>query len=230
MTGLLLFGAEGRMGREVAALAAQYGFTLGEKAEAAIDFSHPDALDAVLDAVLARGIPLVSGTTGYSLAQQQQIHAAAQRVPILRSANFSLGAAVMAPAAGAGGKQSAGWDGALIERHHAGKVDAPSGTAIALAQAMALPREGILSVRGGTVRGLHEAGFYGPEEHLTIVHCAESRAVVCPWCTARRPVEHRPPGRAVRHGGSAGRQINTPLPIFRQGVSSCGWVTDPTGR
>ena len=96
MTGLLLFGAEGRMGREVAALAAQYGFTLGEKAEAAIDFSHPDALDAVLDAVLARGIPLVSGTTGYSLAQQQQIHAAAQRVPILRSANFSLGAAVMA--------------------------------------------------------------------------------------------------------------------------------------
>ena len=84
MTGLLLFGAEGRMGREVAALAAQYGFTLGEKAEAAIDFSHPDALDAVLDAVLARGIPLVSGTTGYSLAQQQQIHAAAQRVPILR--------------------------------------------------------------------------------------------------------------------------------------------------
>ena len=54
MTGLLLFGAEGRMGREVAALAAQYGFTLGEKAEAAIDFSHPDALDAVLDAVLAR--------------------------------------------------------------------------------------------------------------------------------------------------------------------------------
>ena len=70
-----------------------------------------------------------------------------------------------------------GWDGALIERHHAGKVDAPSGTAIALAQAMAMPREGILSVRGGTVRGLHEAGFYGPEEHLTIVHCAESRAV-----------------------------------------------------
>ena len=170
MTGLLLFGAEGRMGREVAALAAQYGFTLGEKAEAAIDFSHPDALDAVLDAVLARGIPLVSGTTGYSLAQQQQIHAAAQRVPILRSANFSLGAAVMARLLAQAASSLPGWDGALIERHHAGKVDAPSGTAIALAQAMALPREGILSVRGGTVRGLHEAGFYGPEEHLTIVH------------------------------------------------------------
>ena len=177
MTGLLLFGAEGRMGREVAALAAQYGFTLGEKAEAAIDFSHPDALDAVLDAVLARGIPLVSGTTGYSLAQQQRIHAAAQRVPILRSANFSLGAAVMARLLAQAASSLPGWDGALIERHHAGKVDAPSGTAIALAQAMALPREGILSVRGGTVRGLHEAGFYGPEEHLTIVHCAESRAV-----------------------------------------------------
>ena len=177
MTGLLLFGAEGRMGREVAALAAQYGFTLGEKAEAAIDFSHPDALDAVLDAVLARCIPLVSGTTGYSLAQQQQIHAAAQRVPILRSANFSLGAAVMARLLAQAASSLPGWDGALIERHHAGKVDAPSGTAIALAQAMALPREGILSVRGGTVRGLHEAGFYGPEEHLTIVHCAESRAV-----------------------------------------------------
>ena len=161
----------------MAALAAQYGFTLGEKAEAAIDFSHPDALDAVLDAVLARGIPLVSGTTGYSLAQQQQIHAAAQRVPILRSANFSLGAAVMARLLAQAASSLPGWDGALIERHHAGKVDAPSGTAIALAQAMALPREGILSVRGGTVRGLHEAGFYGPEEHLTIVHCAESRAV-----------------------------------------------------
>ena len=137
MTGLLLFGAEGRMGREVAALAEQYGFTLGEKAEAAIDFSHPDALDAVLDAVLARGIPLVSGTTGYSLAQQQQIHAAAQRVPILRSANFSLGAAVMARLLAQAASSLPGWDGALIERHHAGKRDMPSGTAIALAQAMA---------------------------------------------------------------------------------------------
>ena len=60
MTGLLLFGAEGRMGREVAALAAQYGFTLGEKAEAAIDFSHPDAVDAVRDAVLARRLQVVA--------------------------------------------------------------------------------------------------------------------------------------------------------------------------
>ena len=98
-------------------------------------------------------------------------------MPILRSANFSLGAAVMARLLAQAASSLPGWDGALIERHHAGKVDAPSGTAIALAQAMAMPREGILSVRGGTVRGLHEAGFYGPEEHLTIVHCAESRAV-----------------------------------------------------
>ena len=177
MTGLLLFGADGRMGREVAALAAKYGFTVDENAAAAIDFSHPDALNTVLSAVLARGIPLVSGTTGYSPAQQRQIALAAQRVPILRSANFSLGAAVMARLLAQAARSLPGWDRALIERHHAGKLDAPSGTAIALAQAMGLPPGQILSVRGGTVRGEHEAAFYGAQEHVMIAHYAESRAV-----------------------------------------------------
>ena len=198
MTGLLLFGAEGRMGREVAALAAQYGFTLGEKAEAAIDFSHPDALDAVLDAVLARGIPLVSGTTGYSLAQQQQIHAAAQRVPILRSANFSLGAAVMARLLAQAASSLPGWDGALIERHHAGKVDAPSGTALALADSInesmgnaysyvydrsqvRKKRDskeiGISAVRGGTIVGDHEVIYAGADEVIEFKHTAYSKTV-----------------------------------------------------
>lgn len=174
----MLFGADGRMGAQIAALAAQYGFCVEHKSAAvAVDFSHPDALDTVLSAVLDRSMPLVCGTTGYSPAQQAQLAQAACRVPVFQSANFSLGAAVLARLAAIAAKETSQWDISLTEIHHAAKQDAPSGTALKLAQLLALPPERVLSVRGGTVTGEHTVAFYGPQEHLTITHCAESRAV-----------------------------------------------------
>lgn len=178
MTGLMLFGQDGRMGAQIAALAAEYGFCLtDENAKVAVDFSHPDALHAVLGAVLDRRIPLVSGTTGYSPAQQAQLARAARSVPVLQSANFSLGAAVLTELAAAAAHKLPQWDISLIECHHAAKQDAPSGTALKLAEKLHLPLERVLSMRGGTVTGEHTAAFYGPQEHLVIAHCAESRAV-----------------------------------------------------
>ena len=149
------------------------------EADVVIDFANAKAVDGLLDTCVAKSLPCVLCTTGLSEEQLAHVKEASGKVAILRSANMSMGINLLmkllkdaVPVLAA-----AGYDMEIVEKHHNQKLDAPSGTAIALAQAMALPREGILSVRGGTVRGLHEAGFYGPEEHLTIVHCAESRAV-----------------------------------------------------
>ena len=178
MTTLYISGLAGRMGGEVARLAPAYGFTPrafqpGGRAGVVVDFSHPDCLAALLEGEL----PLVIGTTGYTAAQQAQIVQASRGRPILQAANFSLGVAAMRRLAVAARQLLPGWDIRLVERHHADKQDAPSGTALALAKAVEISRSEILSVRAGTVRGVHEVGFYGREEALMLTHVAESRAV-----------------------------------------------------
>lgn len=178
MTPLYISGIDGRMGGEVQRLAPAYGFTprafsAEAKAGVIVDFSHPDRLPALLQAEL----PLVIGTTGYTPAQQAQIAEAARSRPIFQSANFSLGVHALRQAALLIQQLLPAWDVRLLERHHARKQDAPSGTALALADALALPRGDILSLRAGTLRGVHELGFYGAEESLTLVHAAESRVV-----------------------------------------------------
>ena len=209
MTGLLLFGAEGRMGREVAALAAQYGFTLGEKAEAAIDFSHPDALDAVLDAVLARGIPLVSGTTGWTdrLAELQEL-CRERGGALFYASNYCLGVNLMfrlnrqlAAMIGRVG----GYGVRIEEVHHTQKLDAPSGTAITLAEGILdnladkqgwvnyapgiahatnrversedtpADRIEIRSVREGAVPGIHTVTYESEDDVLEIRHTIKNR-------------------------------------------------------
>ncbi len=164
-----------------------------------VDFSHPSALDALLEFCLERSMPAVLATTGYSEQQLGQIGRAAGRIPVFRSANFSLGVnrlrGLVRPAAAALGE---GYDVEIVERHHRRKVDAPSGTALMLAAAAAQalpqqpeyvydrhsvrqarqPREiGISSVRGGTIVGDHTVIFAGPDEVIELSHHAASREI-----------------------------------------------------
>ena len=164
-----------------------------------VDFSHPSALDALLEFCLERSMPAVLATTGYSEQQLEQIGRAAGRIPVFRSANFSLGVNLLMDlvrrAAAALGE---GYDVEIVERHHRRKVDAPSGTALMLADAINEenhggyhyvydrasvrakrdPMEiGISSVRGGSIVGDHEVLFCGPDEVVTLKHTAYSRSV-----------------------------------------------------
>ena len=164
-----------------------------------VDFSHPSALDALLEFCLERSMPAVLATTGYSEQQLGQIGRAAGRIPVFRSANFSLGVNLLMDlvrrAAAALGE---GYDVEIVERHHRRKVDAPSGTALMLAAAAAQalpqqpeyvydrhsvrqarqPREiGISSVRGGTIVGDHTVIFAGPDEVIELSHHAASREI-----------------------------------------------------
>ena len=169
------------------------------EADVVIDFSSPKALDGLLAFALQRHVPLVLATTGYSEQQLQQIDEASKQVPIFRSANMSLGINVVLDlvrrAAAILGDSC---DIEIIERHHNRKVDAPSGTAIMLADAaqegldyeadynygrherrMPRPKNeiGFSSVRGGTIVGVHEVIFAGRDEVLEIRHEAQSREI-----------------------------------------------------
>jgi len=169
------------------------------EADAVVDFSSPAALDALLEFSIQRKIPLVLATTGYTPEQVAQIGAAALRTPIFRSANMSLGVNVLLELV----KKAASvlgdsYDIEIVERHHRRKVDAPSGTALMIADAAAAscgheteyvfdrhavrrPRGkkeiGISAVRGGTIVGEHEIIFAGHDELIEIKHTALSREV-----------------------------------------------------
>ena len=201
----------GKMGREIDALCAQddalhvVGFvgpgacaSLDEMlaVDVAIDFSYPGNLEDLLGCAVRRGIPLVIGTTGLSQQQEEAIRAASAQIPIVRAKNFSTGVAVMRRlsrmAAQALGEE---FDVEIVETHHNRKEDAPSGTALALLEAVD-PEEryarvygregrpgargheiGIHAVRGGTVAGEHSVHFFGPMEEIEIRHRADSREI-----------------------------------------------------
>ena len=170
------------------------------KADAVVDFGNASAIDGLLSWCVKTETPCVICTTGLSEAQVKAVEKASQLVAILRSANMSLGintlikllkdaANVFAPA---------GFDVEVIEKHHRMKLDAPSGTAIALADAVNEARNneytyvydrsdrrqtrddkeiGISAVRGGTIVGEHDVIFAGEDEVITFSHTAYSRAV-----------------------------------------------------
>ena len=168
------------------------------EADAVIDFSSA-ALEGLLDFARATGTSLVLATTGYTPEQVAQIGAAALEVPIFRSANMSLGINVLLELV----KKAASvlgdsYDIEIVERHHRRKVDAPSGTALMIADAAAgacgheteyvferhsvrHPRDkkeiGISAVRGGTIVGEHEIIFAGHDEVMEIRHTALSREI-----------------------------------------------------
>ena len=149
-------------------------------ADVILDFSHPDALSGLLAFVKKCKAPLVIATTGYSKEQEAQIAAAAKTIPILRSANFSLAVHKFVKAVADFARTWSG-DIEIIETHHNQKKDAPSGTALVLANAILAARGGkgrivlgrtpesgkrvpgdigVTAVRGGSVPGLHEVRFY----------------------------------------------------------------------
>ena len=169
-------------------------------ADVIIDFSNAKAVDALLAYGVEKQIPIVLCTTGLSEQQLADVEKAYEKVAILKSANMSLGintlmellkkaAQVFAPA---------GFDMEIVEKHHNQKLDAPSGTALALADSMneALgnayhytydrsgrreerdPKEiGISAVRGGNIVGEHEVIFAGTDEVIEFKHTAYSKAV-----------------------------------------------------
>lgn len=165
-------------------------------ADCILDFSSPAALDDLLRYATAHRIPIVLATTGYSPAQLEQIQAAAAQIPIFRSANMSIGINVLIDLVRRAAAALEGYDIEIIERHHNQKVDAPSGTALMLANAAAeslpyqpeyvydrsgrrarrAPREiGLSAVRGGTIVGEHTVLFAGHDEVIELHHSAQSR-------------------------------------------------------
>ena len=168
-------------------------------ADVVVDFSNPANLDGLLEFCLLRKIPIVLCTTGYSEEQLKDIEKAAERIPVFKSGNMSLGINLMMQLVKrASAVLGESFDVEIVEKHHRRKVDAPSGTALMLADAAAssLPykaeevferhsvrqprrREeiGISSIRGGTIVGEHEIVFAGLDEVFEIKHAALSRDV-----------------------------------------------------
>ena len=169
-------------------------------ADAIIDFSAAVAVDKLLDYCVEKNLPCVLCTTGLSEAQLAKVDEAAKKVAILKSANMSLGINLMLKLLkeAAGVLANAGFDMEIVEKHHNRKLDAPSGTALMLADAINEendgayhyvydrsavrqkrdPKEiGISAVRGGSIVGDHEVLFCGPDEVITLRHTAYSRNI-----------------------------------------------------
>lgn len=169
------------------------------EADVVVDFSNPANLDGLLNFSVERGVPLILCTTGFSEEQAEKIKAASEKVPVFRSGNMSIGINLMLRLVrSASAVLGDAFNVEILEMHHNRKVDAPSGTAVMLADAAAdaLPykpnyvyerhsvrkkrsREdiGISSIRGGSIVGEHDVIFAGPNEVLTIKHEAQSREI-----------------------------------------------------
>ncbi len=147
--------------------------------DVAIDFSLPAGLEPVLSLCVDRGVPLVSGTTGLSASQQGAVDEAATKIPVLLAANFSLGVTVLSELVERAAQLLQAWDCDIVESHHKHKVDAPSGTALALGaraeQGSAQPR--YASLRAGDIVGEHTVQFTGPGERIELIHRATSRDI-----------------------------------------------------
>ena len=170
------------------------------EADAIIDFSSAKAVDALLEYSAKRQIPVVVCTTGLSEEQLAHLEETSKKVAVLKSANMSLGINTLLKLIQDAAKvlATAGFDMEIVERHHHLKLDAPSGTALALADSLneamdnqyhyiydrSQKREmrdakeiGISAVRGGTIVGEHEVIFAGPDEVIEFKHTAYSKAV-----------------------------------------------------
>lgn len=224
MTRIIIHGCNGRMGQVVTALCREdaevqvvAGIDISDhirneypvyrqiedcdvEADVIIDFASAVAVDALLSYSVEHRIPVVLCTTGLSEEQSEAVRETSGKVAVLKSANMSLGinmlmdllkkaAKVLAPA---------GFDMEIVEKHHNQKLDAPSGTALALADSLNEAMDnayvyqydrtkerkkrdkqeiGIQSVRGGSIVGEHEVIFAGTDEVVTFTHTAYSRSI-----------------------------------------------------
>ncbi len=222
MKHLILSGCAGRMGRMLESLIEQRddcriaagvdpapyhsgefpGYSNWERcppnADGILDFSSPAGLSPMLEFATGHGIPVVLGTTGLSPSQVEEVALASKTIPIFRAANFSLPVALMAHLVEETSRAlGADFDIELLELHHRGKADAPSGTAKVLMDAanaglgaslspvygregdsQRQPGEiGVHSLRGGSFAGEHTVLFSGQGEALSIQHTALSREI-----------------------------------------------------
>lgn len=224
MTKIIMHGCNGKMGQIICHLAAEdeeiqivagidkYDGIKNDfpvfknisdcdiKADAIIDFADAAAIDGLLNYVETKEIPVVLCTTGLSKEQLERVKQVSKKAAILKSANMSLGVNTLIKLVQAAATvlSQAGFDMEIVERHHNQKVDAPSGTALAFADAInevlnnkfeynydrSQIREkrnrkeiGISAVRGGTIVGEHEIIFAGTDEVVEFKHTAYSKAI-----------------------------------------------------
>jgi len=241
MTKILLCGCLGAMGQAITRVAAassdceitcgfdvamneNSGFPvyaelteIAEKIDVIVDFSHPSALDGMLEFALRTKTPAVICTTGLTPAQVEQIDRAAETIPIFYSANMSIGVSLVMDLCRRAAKTlQGGFDIEIIEKHHNQKVDAPSGTALAIADAISAELDsepdytygrdvdsgkrekseiGIHAVRGGTIVGEHSVIFAGLDEVIEIKHSAMSKEVFTAGAVrAAAFMKGKPPG------------------------------------
>ena len=215
MTRILLVGACGRMGKAVTEAARgdcviaakvdsagkEDGVYAGiydviEKCDVIVDFSHHEYTKTVLSYAYEKGLPAVIATTGHTEEELDMIAAYAEKIPVFKSGNMSLGVNALCRLAKEAAALLSDFDIEIIEAHHGTKLDAPSGTALMIANEIKDVRKaetvcdrskrrqtrpkdeiGISSVRGGTVTGEHEVIFLGKSERLSIRHSAENRSL-----------------------------------------------------
>jgi 4-hydroxy-tetrahydrodipicolinate reductase len=209
-----IIGSAGRMGQARAEAIAAAGHQhsggvdrgedvqrLADGSDALVDFSAPPALKDNLCAAIGAGIPILIGTTGLDASHHEAIDNAARVVPVLQTGNTSLGVTLLAHLVQeAASRLGPDWDIEIVEMHHRMKVDAPSGTALLLGEAVASGRGialaenmesgrhghtgrraegaiGFAALRGGTVAGEHMVHFAGEHERITLTHLAENRMI-----------------------------------------------------
>lgn len=224
MVKVLMHGCNGRMGQVISRmvaetegmeLAAGVDRFLGKEnpypvfeslddcdvpVDVVIDFSNASAVDGLLEACERKNLPVVLCTTGLSEGQLEKVKKTSEKVAVLRSANMSLGVNLLLKLLKDATKvlAPAGFDIEIVEKHHNQKLDAPSGTAIALADSIneALDNEysynydrsserkkreqkeiGIVAVRGGNIVGEHEVFYAGEDEVIEFKHTAYSKAI-----------------------------------------------------
>lgn len=222
MTRIILSGVNGRMGKAITSLCednpkfeicAGIDVNLGiphrfptvdrpqaiiESADALIDFSHHSAIETLLSYAKNKNLPIVIATTGHTEKENEAIITASEKIPVFRSANMSLGINLVAQLIKKAAVTLQGFDIEIIEKHHNQKLDAPSGTALLLADNICEALDdkltykydrskkkekrcskeiGIHAVRGGNIVGDHEVLFAGTNEAISISHSAFSRDV-----------------------------------------------------
>lgn len=226
---ILLSGATGKVGRVIEGLVtdddaieivarASGGqfFDDSQTGDVIVDFSRPELCARSLEFARSRGVPVVIGTTGIENELQQQIETASETIPICQAANFSLGVNVLHElVARAAAALPSGFEIEIAEIHHRWKVDAPSGTALALGRTAAQARGldhaqaaktertgargkdeiGYQAARGGDVAGEHTVMFLGDGERLELTHRASHRSVFARGAVhAARWLIEQPPG------------------------------------
>ncbi len=173
-------------------------FDAPDGADVIIDFSHHTALPALLSYAESKAMPIVVATTGHTDEEKAQMLSASEKVAVFFSGNMSIGINLLIELCkNAAATLGDGFDVEIIEKHHNQKLDAPSGTAIMIADAIKSQRNdteyvydrhsvrkarekseiGVHSVRGGTIVGEHEVLFAGNNEVISLTHTATSREI-----------------------------------------------------